>query len=97
LSTQAKEAKFEIYVPASQSFLVTVNGKPVANWRELQAEAKAAAEPAIRARWKAHWEHGIMLAVHALQAAKVEDMMPLFLSPDMYYDCPPELAAKAEQ
>lgn len=90
------QIKYEIYVPASQSFLVTVNGEPVANWRELQAEAKAAAEPAIRQRWTRHWEHGIMLAVHALQAKRVEDMMPLLLSPDMYYPCPEELAAKAK-
>ncbi|HEY4388087.1 MAG TPA: hypothetical protein VGN34_26870 [Ktedonobacteraceae bacterium] len=87
--------KFEIYVPSSRTFLVTCNGKEVSNWRELQQEARAVAEPAIRERWLAHWQKAVVTANIAQQAEKLEDMMPLLLSPNMYYECPAELAAKA--
>jgi hypothetical protein len=88
---------YHIYIPSPWAFLVTVNYQVVSNWHDLQAEARAAVEPAIRERWIGHWQRAASIASQAQQAEKLEDLMALILQPDMYYPCPPELAAKAQR
>jgi hypothetical protein len=94
---QPSTPAYHIYIPSPRSFLVTVNYQVVSNWRDLQAEARAAVEPAIRERWLAHWQRVAQITTQAQQAENTEDLMQLILQPDMYYPCPPELAAKAER
>lgn len=92
---QPSTPAYHIYIPSPRSFLVTVNYQVVSNWRDLQAEARAAVEPAIRERWIAYWQRAAQLAHQAQQAETLEDLMTLILQPGMYYPCPQELAAKA--
>jgi hypothetical protein len=91
--------KFEIFVPSSRTFLVYCNGKEVSNWRELQKEAQKAAIPQIGERWSAYWqdtvEYGVKLLADPSGYVPLDALMRAPIWPDMYYECPEELAAKA--
>jgi hypothetical protein len=90
--------KFEIFVPSSRTFLVYCNGKEVKNWRELEAEARQAAEPQILDRWEEYWVR-LLARFEAWkeepEKVTLDEFMWVPTSPNMYYECPEELAAKA--
>jgi hypothetical protein len=90
--------KFEIFVPSSRTFLVYCNGRQVKNWRDLMADAQAAAEPQIVERWGEYWEK-LLSRFEAWRDAPekvtLDEYMWVPTSPNMYYECPPEIAAKA--
>jgi hypothetical protein len=91
----SKQAKFEIFVPSSSTFIVTCNGRKVENYRALMEEARRSVEPLIRERWENFWNRLIEIAHCRMHAASLKQLMTGVLSPEMYYPCPPELAEKA--
>ena len=87
----------KIFVPSSLSIAVMVDGQPAQNCRELEAEARAAIEPAIRERWAQYWERIASLAPHRAHAEQLSEVMHTIMPPSMYYECPPELAVRARR
>ena len=91
----SKAPKYEIYVPSAGAYLVHIDGKEAANWRELEAEARKTAEPLVRERWLAYWKKAALSALAAHAASDLRDIMKAASSPSPYYPCPPELGNKA--
>ncbi len=91
----------QIFVPAPTTFMVRIKihgtWRPVLNWHELQDEARQAAEPELRERWRVHQKKLVIDAIHALETDSIEALMKVATSPSMCYACPPELAAKIEE
>jgi hypothetical protein len=85
--TKYDEPRIYIRVPSASEFLVTCDGEEVSNWRDLQAEARAAVEPLVREQ--AFWED-----VQSRKHHTLEELMRMPMFPSREYPCPAELAAK---
>jgi len=94
-TTATRLIKYEIYTPSPGAFLVCANGRVVENWRELQEAARQAAEPAVVARWQAHWQHVLNIVSQSMYAKDLPTLMTYIYTPDMYFPCPDDLAARA--
>ena len=92
-----KEPRYRIFVPSEYAFLVRRGSEDAENWRELLGEAKQAVQDAYIADWQAYWTQVACVAAERKNTTTVEGVTwhVALVTPEMYYPCPPELAAKA--
>jgi hypothetical protein len=71
------------------------NFETALNWYDLKGEAHRAIKVEMGQRWRAYWQTCIQRAAIAENPCSPNDLMNVVSTPDPYYPCPPELAAKA--